>query len=84
MHPQHMIQLCDSALAQLDMLEGWLCTMPQAAKAVYAMLSATRELRHIAQFETTDRMTKEQIIHINNVFCEVARLTVKYRPANRY
>lgn len=84
MKPKRMVILCDDLLELLDMLEGTLyqCSAAQAAEKVYTYMREARELRTIATTETTKRMTKEQVLHVNELIMQVDEL-VDLWPARK-
>jgi hypothetical protein len=71
MKPKKMITLCNDVLGTLDMLEGRVTQNTERYKQVCSYIRATRELKHIARKETAERVTKEQVAHINDIIVDV-------------
>jgi hypothetical protein len=70
MNAKKMVKLCGVALQKLDDLESLLAYIPieqEADRFVYASMNAVKELRGIAQWETTHNVTTEQAGHIKQI-----------------
>jgi hypothetical protein len=68
MSPLQLQETCDSLLQELDELEALLSYLPKDAwGAVYTCISHTKELQHIAAYETRKRATPEQVQHIMRI-----------------
>ena len=69
MDAKQMLRSCDSALKQLEQLEGLLSYIPKkdAPKFVFQSIREVKELVYIARLETANNVTQEQAEHINKI-----------------
>ena len=74
MRPKRMVVLCNETLELLDMLEGVLLQQPTAGEQFYSYIRLARELNHLPLKDTTARLTREQIQHINSLILAVDEL----------
>jgi len=82
MHPNEMIARCACALQCLDEIEVLIQYIPPKLQAiVFRAKPDIIELQQIAQLETADRVTSEQVVHIHQL-CGLLDMLHKKLPRN--
>jgi hypothetical protein len=68
MSPVQLRETCDALLQDLDELESLLSHLPKDVWGmVYTCIAHTKELKHIATYETHKRATPEQVQHVMRI-----------------
>lgn len=81
MDKQRMMRLCKGVLEQVDQLETVLSHLSERDKPfIYEARSAAVELHHVAKYETSHTMTREQVSHINSVCGQLERIYEQLPP----
>ena len=78
MDRQRMMRMCRGVLEQVDQLETVLGYLKEHDKPfIYAAKQAATELHHVAKYETSHYVTKQQVTQINYICGQLDRIYEK-------